>query len=160
MKKYSLNDSKLSLKAKLSKVCGILSLANFFIFMLFFTGIRGSVVGLSRDNIYALISLSLGFFFGMRNHKKLRVTVDDKEDFERSILYYRMYNGVTRLSFVTAKTNCYTEPGGMQVERTPERIESHARILLKKYPQYCEINTASKKKTFEIKLRDKCQKKK
>ena len=49
----------------LSRIFGMISIASFITSFLFFTGITGSVVGLSRDNIYALISLAVGLFSGM-----------------------------------------------------------------------------------------------
>ena len=55
---------RLSLGNVLSNVLGIMSILGFASSFLFFTGITGSVVGLSRNNIYALISLTIGLLCG------------------------------------------------------------------------------------------------
>ncbi len=52
-------------RAALSKVLGMISITSFVISFFFFTGITGSVVGLSKNNIYALISLATGLLSGM-----------------------------------------------------------------------------------------------
>ena len=72
----------------------------------------------------------MGGFCGVVNNKKCEVrTVDDKEDFERSIKYYLKDNGLLRFNNGTIKTKCYKEPGGMQVKRTKERIHNNAKNL-------------------------------
>ena len=55
---------KSSAREMLSKILGIMSISGFVISFLFFTGMTGSVVGLSRNNIYALISLAVGLICG------------------------------------------------------------------------------------------------
>lgn len=55
---------KSSLRKVLSKILGIMSILGFASSFLFFTGITGSVIGLSRNNIYALISLAVGLLCG------------------------------------------------------------------------------------------------
>jgi hypothetical protein len=82
-------------------------------------------------------------------------TVDDKEDFERSIKYYLHDGGVLRYNNITAKTRCYKEPGGMQEERTKARVKRSALYLNKKYP---DLTTYTEKKSWgfaEVILRDK-----
>lgn len=98
----------------------------------------------------------IGYFMGIvvSHDAALTRTVEDKEDFEASILYYIKYGSVVRLNWITAKTNCYKEPGGMQETRTEQRVEAHARVLLEKYPLFCEYNPR-RKTHFEIRLRDK-----
>ncbi len=95
-------------------------------------------------------------FHGQRitHHSSAYVTVDDKEDFERSVNAYLRDGTVTRLDYVGIKTKCYTERGGMQVERTRARIEADARKLIQKYPLLVHENKA-RKKHFEVKLVDK-----
>ena len=82
-------------------------------------------------------------------------TVDDKEDFERSIKYYLHDGGVLRYNNITAKTRCYKEPGGMQEERTKVRVKRSAVYLSKKYP---DLTTYTEKKSWgyaEVILKDK-----
>ena len=62
-------------------------------------------------------------------------TLDDKEDYERSIKYYLKDGGLVRFNNVCARTNCYQEPGGMQVERTKQRIHDSAVLFMSKIPR-------------------------
>ena len=67
----------------------------------------------------------------------LNQTIDDKGDYERSILYYKKFGSVVRFNDIAIETNYYKTQGGMQVERTKERVRSCGLYLLNKYPQYC-----------------------
>lgn len=104
------------------------------------------------------ISTNLKYIVGccygqiITHNRRLMVTLEDKEDFERSIIYFDLYKKVVRLNMIAPKTNYYTEDGGMQVTRTEERVCSSGIHLIKKYPQYCSINTKKKTEHFEIKL--------
>jgi len=82
----------------------------------------------------------------------LDVTLDDKEDYERSIKYFAADGAVVRLNHVAPKTRYYVEPGGMQIERTPQRIRWSAQELVRRYPQYCAMNTAKKSAYAEVRL--------
>jgi hypothetical protein len=97
----------------------------------------------------------MGGFTGVINNKKAEIrTIDDKEDYERSIKYYLKDNGVLRFNNVCVRTRCYTEPGGMQTNRTKERIHDSAVYLTKKYPLLCTLNTTKKSGFTEVRLRD------
>lgn len=86
------------------------------------------------------------------HNPSLNVALEDKEDFERSIKEYLNKGSVLRINNITVKTNYYTEPGGMQVTRTEERVTKSALALLAKYPQLVELNKNRKKHT-EIKFK-------
>jgi len=97
----------------------------------------------------------IGFMIGVINNRKAEIrTIDDKEDYERSIKYYLKDNGLLRFNNITCETRCYTEPGGMQVERTKQRIHDSAVYLVKKYPKLATLNTSKKSGYTEIRLRD------
>ena len=101
------------------------------------------------------LSYIIGFMTGVINNKKAEIrTIDDKEDYERSIKYYLKDGGVLRFNNVTCRTNCYKEPGGMQVERTKKRIHDSAVYLTKEYPELCTLNTGKKSGYTEVRLRD------
>lgn len=95
----------------------------------------------------------LGGFWGMVvNHdEETYVTLDDKEDFERSIRAYLYDGSVSRFDFISYKTNCYKEPGGMQVERTEDRVTWSGKKLMEMFPLQCKENTM-RKNHFEVKL--------
>ena len=81
----------------------------------------------------------IGSLFGCINRHDCLVTLDDKEDFERSILFYLADGAVCRLDHITVKSAYYKEPGGMQVERTEQRIYESAKYLAEKYPGLCTM---------------------
>lgn len=89
----------------------------------------------------------------------LRVTLDDKEDFERTIKCYLEGGSVVRFNHIACRTNYYGEPGGMQVERTEQRVTESAKFLAKKYPHLCSLNATKKSGHLELRLRDKRGKK-
>ena len=102
-----------------------------------------------------------GGFTGVFNKKKNEVrTMDDKEDYERSIKYYLSDGGVLRFNNITVETKCYKEKGGMQVKRTKKRIREAAEKLVKQYPKLCTLNLSKKSGFAEVKLHDKRTQKK
>jgi len=105
----------------------------------------------------------IGAFWGVINthDPETYVTGEGKEDFERTIKFYIRDNKVVRFNNVGIKTSYYTEPGGMQANATKEERQKEevrcGRILLEKYPMFCEVNKARKRR-FEIRLVDKRRK--
>lgn len=110
-----------------------------------------------HDRIAVGLYYIIGSMWGCINHHgdKYNVTLDDKEDFERSIKYYIADGAVCRLDYITVKSNYYKEPGGMQVTRTSQRIEESAKILAERYPDYCTMYTRKTTGHAELKLKDK-----
>jgi cellulose synthase/poly-beta-1,6-N-acetylglucosamine synthase-like glycosyltransferase len=86
--------------------------------------------------------------------KAVKITLDDKEDYQRSILYYKLYGAVVRLNFVAPVSSYYKEPGGMQEERTKQRVEKSARWLVKHYPEFAVLNPSKKSGYMEVRLKD------
>ena len=98
----------------------------------------------------------IGSFWGCINPgiKEIKITLDDKEDYQRSIIYYENYGAVVRLNMVAPISSYYTEAGGMQEERTKERVEKSARWIVKTYPQFAILNPSKKSGYMEVKLKD------
>lgn len=99
----------------------------------------------------------IGSFWGCINPgtKEIKITLDDKEDYQRSILYYEADEAVIRLNMVAPITAYYKEPGGMQEERTKARVEKSARWLVKTYPEFAKLHATKKSGFMEVRLRDK-----
>lgn len=99
----------------------------------------------------------IGCFWGSINSHDgvLNVSLDDKEDVERTLKCYSADGGVARFEFIAPKTNYYTEDGGMQVTRTEARITASAKALVAAYPQLCSLNLTKKSGHAEVRLRDK-----
>jgi hypothetical protein len=105
-------------------------------------------------NISTNLKYIVGCFWGqiIDHSSYLKVTLEDKEDFERSILYFHRFGKVVRLNMYAPKTNYYGEQGGMQETRTENRVTESAYYLAGKYPEYCSLNTKKKSNHTEIKL--------
>jgi hypothetical protein len=84
----------------------------------------------------------------------LTVTIDDKEDYLRSIMMYLLDGGVLRFTNIAPQTAYYKEPGGMQETRTMQRIEASARAMVSAFPDLVKINLTKKSGIPEIRLRD------
>lgn len=109
-----------------------------------------------NDYVGTKLGYVIGFMTGVINDKKAEIrTIDDKEDYERSIKYYLKDGGLLRFNNITCETKCYKEPGGMQVERTKKRIHDSAVYLTKKYPKLCTLNTSKKSGFTEVRMYDK-----
>jgi len=102
----------------------------------------------------------IGSFWGCINPglKHAKVTLDDKEDYQRSILYYMEDDAIVRLNMVSPVSSYYKEAGGMQEERTKERVEESARWIVKTYPDFAVLNPSKKSGYMEVKLKDKREK--
>lgn len=85
----------------------------------------------------------------------LKLTLNDKEDSQRSIIMYLLDGGVIRFDNICYATNYYKEPGGMQVERTKERVLKSAEAIVKSFPDLATLNLTKKSGYAEIRLKDK-----
>jgi hypothetical protein len=115
-----------------------------------------------NSNITYSIKHIVACFYGFENihDKELYVTLDAKEEFERSILFYRKYGKIMRANHIGVKTRYFKNPGGMQ-EYRDINLERRAVItLLNKYPDFCKLDSKkSHGKFLEVKLVDKRRKK-
>ena len=83
----------------------------------------------------------IGVLFGYinRHSKKLAPSIkaETKEDYEQSILYYKMDGGVLRFNNITTKTKFHAE-GGLGTDRF-DRNKNAAEYLKKEYPDIITI---------------------
>lgn len=109
-----------------------------------------------KQRVNVGLSYIVGAFWGCVNSHDpgLAVSLDDKEDFERTLKFYIADGAVVRLESYSLKTAYYTTPGGMQETRTPERVDESARILVRRYPMLCRLNTRKKSGRTEVRLKD------
>lgn len=77
-----------------------------------------------------------------------------KDDFERSLRYYKRDGRLVRIEWIAPVTNYYTEPGGIQCYRTREAEGASARALVKEFPDYCTLNLSKKSGWPEVRLKD------
>lgn len=83
------------------------------------------------------------------------VTLDDKEDFERSIRHYMADGRVVRNEHFCIIADNYKAAGGMQLSRTPLRVRAASEWLTVRYPGLCQLNTSKRSGWTEVRLRDK-----
>jgi hypothetical protein len=81
------------------------------------------------------------------------VTLEDKEDYERTLRCYDTDGAVLRVEWLAPETRYYTEPGGMQETRTEQRVAASARDLVRRYPHLATYYRA-KSGHAELRLKD------
>jgi hypothetical protein len=97
----------------------------------------------------------IGAVWGIVNPGKiLTVTIDDKEDYLRSVIMYVLDGGVIRYNNIAPQSAYYKEPGGMQETRTMNRIEISAKAMVTAFPDLVKINLTKKSGMPEVRLRD------
>jgi hypothetical protein len=84
----------------------------------------------------------------------LTVTIDDKEDYLRSVIMYLLDGGVLRFNTIAPQSAYYKEEGGMQEERTMKRITESAQAMVAAFPDLVKINLTKKSGMPEVRLRD------
>ena len=109
-----------------------------------------------RFGISTNLRLIVGCCFGIINDKQIEnnINICEKEDYERSILYYKKYSCVMRYNYIGVQTNYFKNKGGLQsLDLNYDRIveaEKSTKYLLNKYPAYCKRR--DKKNISDIRL--------
>jgi len=100
-----------------------------------------------------------GPMFGIinRHSNKLKLTIDEKEDTQRTLQYFTLDKSVIRFNNVTIETSYYKNKGGMQEENKDRKKEEKksAKYLIKKYPNLTKLNLTKKSGFPEVKLLNK-----
>lgn len=118
-----------------------------------------------NDKVDYDLRFIIGCFNGMFNpgtkgEKGVKLALEmDKEDYERSVRFYKADGGVVRMRFVAPKTAYYTEKGGNQEFRTKKTVMDGAKWMVENFPDYCDLNLTKKSGYPEVRLRDKTLKK-
>ena len=107
-----------------------------------------------KDTVTTDLKFIIGTLYGFINRKlkKLEPTCLEKEDYEQSILYYRMDGGVLRYNNVTIKTKFHAK-GGLGIAAGREQAnKAAAEYLSRAYPEF--ISTFQRKDgRHEVKLK-------
>ena len=69
------------------------------------------------------------------NNKKVRITISDKSDFEKSIQHFYFQNALLRYNHISLKVEYYGTKGGFQ-GRNAETERNSAKLLQAMYPDY------------------------
>ncbi len=83
---------------------------------------------------YTIVGACCGYY----NDKRINLTVDEKEDFERVVQFYKLQLPILKRGAYGIKTKYWTNPGGIQSRYSKEeRIKvqkKSAELLMEKYP--------------------------
>lgn len=77
-----------------------------------------------------------GCAFGLINKKDIRITIDIKEDYERTLLFYVRDGCTVRLNSVSPNQSYCKGKGGLSEVRTLDKEREECLKLMQKYPQY------------------------
>ena len=94
----------------------------------------------------------IGALYGVINDKSLKVSLDQAEDYERTLKYYVKYGGMIRFNNYSGYTTYYAKGGMEAAGRTSSKEDSDKKQLVKKYSQYAETYIRHNGRT-EIRLK-------
>ena len=100
-----------------------------------------------KQNITKHLTHILGSFFICRNHKNLQVTMTEKEDMERSILYFKRYGQILRYQGAGVCTKYGQGTGGLQTPGREDRIAAEILRFRNEYPEYISVVIKKGKRT-------------
>ena len=92
-----------------------------------------------KPNTTTHLSFIIGCFFIMRNHKDIKVTYSEKDDVERSILYFKKYGQVFRYQGSGVDTGYGQGTGGLQTPGRAERRDLEVVRFQTEYPEYVSV---------------------
>lgn len=111
-----------------------------------------------KNRVSVGLYFCVGCLWGVinRHDDDLKITIDEKEDYQRTLQHYVKDGAVVRLDDITIKTKYYAEPGGMQGTdaRKEENITKNAKWLEEQYPELCTMYIRESKNRAELRLRD------
>ena len=103
------------------------------------------------------LKFCVGTMWGCLNQKDIQITIEEKEDVERTLKYFKKFKKILRFNHINVATKYYKNKGGMQfLNNKTDRIENSkisAKLLSEMYPEYCYLHTSKKSGIWEVKLR-------
>jgi len=91
-----------------------------------------------KDSYTTHLTHILGSFFLCINDPDIITTTNEKEDYERSILYFMKYGKVIRDRAGGVSTTYGKGAGGLNTEGREERMRQESEGLALKYPEFCK----------------------
>jgi GR25 family glycosyltransferase involved in LPS biosynthesis len=99
--------------------------------------------GIDKFGLYSIINSCLGYY----NDKRIKLTVSEKEDFERCIQFYKLEIPILKQTQFGIKTRYWKNKGGIQAkygfEQRVQVQRQSADDIMKKYPVFCYKQTRS-----------------
>ena len=110
-----------------------------------------------KERVYNKICYIIASMFGVivEHDPFLERYTNHGEDYEYSIRQYIKNGCLVRFDYITAKSNYYKEPGGLQTFRTEENIYNSIKWIQDEFPDYCTMYIRKSTGHAELRLRDK-----
>ena len=110
-----------------------------------------------ENRIYKKLCYIIASMFGVivQNDKYLERKTNHGEDYEYSIRQYIKNGSVTRIDYMTVKSNYYREPGGLQEIRTKQYVYDSIKWIQDNFPDYCTMYIRKTTGNAELRLKDK-----
>lgn len=89
----------------------------------------------------------VGCVWGCINDKRIRVSIEEKEDFERTMRCYELFGSVLRYNHIAPVTSYYVTGGGMQTHGSQKRINDaqlSCDYLVQRFPELCTYGRTKK----------------
>lgn len=97
--------------------------------------------GKDKFGLYSIINSCLGYI----NDKSIKLTVSEKEDFERCLIMFKKGYPILKRGGYGIKTNYWKNKGGIQnhygFEKRKQVQSESAMALMEKYPEFCFTRT-------------------
>lgn len=110
-----------------------------------------------KETVSDNLNFIIGSCFGYIN-SGVFTTITEKDDYERTLLYYLRDGGVIRYNYISIKTKYYKNHGGLQEQsysvRYNKQLEA-VKYLLDTYPEYVKRKNSFKTNFPEIRLFEK-----
>lgn len=94
---------------------------------------------LKKDTITTDLRYIIGGLYGVITNHKIKITADYAEDFERTILYFKLYGGIVRFNGYTASSKLYAEGGLQATGRTIKQERTDKEFIFNKFPNYSRL---------------------
>lgn len=88
----------------------------------------------------------VGTCWGYINDHRVLVSIEEKEDYERTMICYQLFHSILRYNHIAPVTSYYTTPGGMQ-SRQNDRIKESQKscaFLVATFPELCKLGRVKK----------------
>lgn len=98
----------------------------------------------------------VGVLWGCIVDSRIQITCEEKEDVERTLLYYRLHGpeSILRFNHIAPITKYYKTHGGMQARgaNRQDAAKTSAIQLVATFPDLCSLCTSKKSGVYEVKL--------
>lgn len=101
------------------------------------------------------LKFCVGVFWGIWNDYNILINIEEKEDFERTLICYDKDKKIIRFNWIAPVTTYYKTQGGMQYHNKDRKHESKISCdyLLNNWGHYCKLYTSKKSGIYEIRLK-------